>query len=159
MIRRLARAALLGLLKDNTEIQFDAADNTTDSKRDNSSQEAKIADLQRRVDAYFIKIEGVLRERDRWNQMFFQQSREHLAAQDAMEVEIMRMRTMVLQLVGMVNEERKPSGKALLEPPFKELMDLPIGLAEQFRRSCEKLLEERPIEIDHLAERDAIARS
>jgi hypothetical protein len=100
-------------------------------------------------------IEGVLKERDQWNQMWRQHGIEHANAQQLMVAEIERHVAVIRQCYEAMNVLRKAQGMPAIDPP-KSQSEFFEGLARQYREALEAGAASVPA-IDWKAQRDAVA--
>lgn len=160
MIRRLVRTALRNLLTEeisNTKDEQEVASKKESPEvMSSTTYENELQKYRRKADAYFFKIESVLSERDRWKSMFYEQGNGHHSAQVLLEVKLMETRELLSRAVAIVNEYRAQANQPLLEAPYKELTDPPIGSSKEFEALLLRLHRQMPRETDHLNERAMI---
>lgn len=94
-----------------------------------------------KADKLFVLVEGVLAERDTWQNMFKIHASEHLNAQNYLENALTRTWVMLVKTIKIVNEYRERNKEPLLEIP-----EAPTpGVAKAFEEKM-KALEVNPVE-------------
>jgi hypothetical protein len=108
---------------------------------------------KRRAYELFLVIEQVIKQRDEYKQLYFDNLEKAHNGQALLENVIGDLRRLVLALVRECNENRRASGKPELAPPFAGILDAPIGLSLRFHERSAQLAkardagEEKPLEM------------
>jgi hypothetical protein len=114
-----------------------------------------LAREQRKSRELFDVIEGVLKERDMWKDMWFAHGREHLNAQTMLENSLTQARGMIRGAVVAINAYRKAAKLGPMEYG-PDPGGPPVGTAEAFKKLLDKAEAEAPAELDARALRDEI---
>jgi len=114
---------------------------------------------RRKALEYHGLIEGILRERDQWKEMWFKDSAGHQQAQGVLEVALTSGRQLFRRLLTELNALRKEKGLQ----PIQSLksMDaeaLPAGIAAATKATNAEIEKAAPPGIDGIAERDRIEK-
>lgn len=99
-----------------------------------------------KADKLFALVEGVLAERDTYQNMFKIHTSEHLNAQHLLESALTRTRDMLVKTIKIVNGYRDRDGQPRLESPADiDAASAPVGVAKAFAEKM-KALEADPAE-------------
>jgi len=121
--------------------------------------EKELLRLKKANTQYFNLIERVLAQRDEWKNLYLLHVREHQNAQELYEKEIVKLRKMLQNCLKIANHERKVNGGPEITKPsdLDGLLDLPVGMMEEYAKRIAHARSLLGNEIDGAAERDEIA--